>query len=80
MAAPSKVCVVITCENEITRDGIAFACGNWMVVTRGDELPYCYRCKRPQRCWRLVTEQEIAARDRAFERRLEQVAPLDERS
>ena len=64
---PSTVVVVMVCENETPIDGDPFrTCGSWAIVTRGDELPFCHRCKQRQRTWRLATEQEIAARDRAF--------------
>lgn len=76
MAAPSKSCLTLVCENEITRQGIAFLCGQWLIVTRGDELPYCHACKLPQRTWRLATEQEIAARDAAFLRAIERLGFL----
>ena len=73
--APSKVVVVVVCENEITKDGISFVCGKWMVITRGEELPHCHACKLPQRTWRIATDQEIDANDRAFLRAIERIAP-----
>ncbi len=71
MFAPSTICLTLECENEITRDGLAVTCGQWVVVTRGDELPYCYACKQPRRSWRFVTPIEIAHRDGVFLRLLE---------
>jgi hypothetical protein len=78
MSAPSKIVVVVICENRVrVDDETVRACGHWMVVTRGDELPFCHACKKQDRSWRLATEQEIAAKDRAFLRCIErtQFAP-----
>jgi hypothetical protein len=71
----SKCSVTIVCENVITKDGVDVLCGQWLVVTRGEELPFCRRCKQQQRTWRLATSEEIDARDRAFLRSFEQLAP-----
>lgn len=76
MSPPPKCCIVVVCENERTnpRDGATEPCGEIMIVTRGDELPYCHRCKKRDRVWRLMTEQEIAANDAAFLQLIERMS------
>lgn len=78
MSAPSKVIIVVACENVIKDAAdVEHICGNWMIVTRGDELPYCHRCKKRDRVWRLVTEQELAANDAAFLKGVERLELRD---
>lgn len=72
MAAPSEV-VVLVCENEITQGALTLVCGHWLVLTRGEELPHCHACKKPQRTWRVVTDREIERRDRLFLQAIERM-------
>lgn len=78
---PPKCCLVIACECEVSivfdsgRE-IRSICGQWMVITRGEELPFCPACRKQKKNWRHVTQPEIDARDRAFLKAIERLGFL----
>ena len=56
------------CENLV--DGQP--CGALVTPHPNRELPYCQRCKRPERVWRVALPSEIAAYDARFQQHVEQ--------